>query len=245
MTSSGSKAFDQFRDTLAANPELRAELESALDLNVRRVNPTDRANRFGSGGAVEWILASAAFAAGVLTIPGGHNSNGFDLRDVRDDARGLWSVKNTTKRSNFRLTNGIGGAGAGLVEPVIFLSPALPGLVLVHPAAHPDVAARVEVKADATVLPFGVVADHAVRRPECVVPCRMPANPGTGSEDPWKDYVESLLSSDRFPRLSELFVAAKPVSGTLTSELQRLIEQRDSGAITAAQFDALVLRLGL
>ncbi|WP_166133958.1 hypothetical protein [Nocardioides ochotonae] len=242
--SSGSKAFDDLRDALLRQPALRAELEAALDLNVRRVNPTDRANRFGSGAAVEWILASVAFAAGVLSIPAGHNANGFDLRDLREDARGLWSVKNTTKRSDFRLTNGIGGPGAGFTEPVVFLSPVLPGVVFCDPKTHEDVRREVQVKSDATVLPFRVVEAHAKQHPECVAACSMPTNPGTGQDDPWMDYVESLLSRERFPQLSRLFNAAKPVQGSLTSELQALIAQRDSGAINAEQFDLLVRRLG-
>jgi hypothetical protein len=241
---SGSRAFDELRAALSKYPSLRSELEAALDLNVRRVNPTDRANRFGSGAAVEWILAAAAYAAGVLALPGGHNTNGFDLRDLRDDARGLWSVKNTTKRSDFRLTNGIGGAGAGFTDPVVFLSPALPGITLIDPHLHADVAAQVVHKPDATVLPFRAVEAHAARHPECVAPCRMPENPGTGGDDPWMDYVESLLEVHRFPQLSRLFTASKPVQGSLTSELQVLIAQRDSGAISREQFDLLLQRLG-
>lgn len=242
---SGSAHFDALRDALERDHHLRAELEAALDLNVRRVNPSDRANRFGSGAAVEWILAAAAYAAKVLTVPGGHNANGFDLRDLRDDARGLWSVKNTTNRSDFRLTNGIGGAGSGFVEPVVFLSPALPGITFVDPAVHVDVSALVERKADATVLKFAVVEKHARARPQCVAPCRMPKNPRTGVDDPWMDYVESLLSAQRFPQLSRLFVAAKPVQGSLSTELQALVAQRDAGNISAEQFDLLVKRLGL
>ena len=243
--SSGSQAFDSLRNALAADHNLRRELEAALDLNVRRVNPTDRANRFGSGAAVEWILAAVAYSAQVLTVPGGHNANGFDLRDLREDARGLWSVKNTTRRSDFRLTNGIGGAGAGFTEPVVFLSPTLPGITFVDPEVHRHVTAAVVVKADATILPFRTVEAHAVDHPECVAPCRMPINPGTGEDDPWMDYVESLLSADRFPQLSRLFLAARPVQGNLASQLQALVAQRDAGNISQAQFDLLLSRLAM
>lgn len=244
MLSSGSDAFDDLRDALARDASLRSELEAALDLNVRRVNPTDRANRFGSGAAVEWILASVAFTGGALSIPGGHNANGFDLRDLRDDARGLWSVKNQTKRGEWRITNGLGGSGAGFKDPTIFVSPSLPGLTLVDPRVHTDVAARVVVKSDAVTLPAKAVEEHAWDHPECVATCTMPSNPGTGDEDPWMDYVENLLTPERFPRLSRLFVAAKPTTGTLTSELQSLLALRDTGAITPEQFDELVRKLG-
>jgi len=243
-TSSGSKAFDDLRNALLHQPALRAELEAALDLNVRRVNPTDRANRFGSGAAVEWILAAVAYAAGVLSIPGGHNANGFDLRDLREDARGLWSVKNQTKRGEFRITNGLGGAGGGFADATIFVSPTLPGLTFVDPSIHTETAAQAIEKSDAVVLPFAAVLLHAQEHPECVAACSMPLNPRTGTEDPWMDYVENLLSADRFPQLSRLFVVSKPVTGTLTSELQALVAMRDSGQISAEQFNLMLTKLG-
>lgn len=243
LVTSGSIAFDALRNALIREPALRAELEAALDLNVRRVNPTDRANRFGSGAAVEWILASVAYSAGVLSIPGGHNSNGFDLRDLRENARGLWSVKNQTKRGEWRISNGLGGSGGGFVDATVFVSPSLPGLTFVDPRLHLDVTAQIIVKSDAVTLPARVIEKHSEERPECVAPCSMPRNPGTGDEDPWMDYVENLLSRDRFPRLSQLFTASKPVGGTLTSELQTLVALRDSGALSAEQFDLTLKRI--
>lgn len=241
---SGSPAFDQLRDALRNQPRLRSELESALDLNVHRVNPTDRANRFGSGGAVEWILAATAYSAGVLAVPGGHNADGFDLRDVREGARGLWSIKNTTKRSDFRLTNGLGGAGAGFTDPVIFLSPALPGLTYIDPERHRIAASQVREMRDAAVLPFRAVQQHTVDHPECVAECAMPSNPGTGQADPWMDYVESLLHPELFPRLSALFADARPPVANFAGELRALIDLRDRGEITPEQFDRLIDRFG-
>ena len=218
-------------------------MESALDLNVRRVNPTDRANRFGSGAAVEWILAAVAYAAGIVTVPGGHNENGFDLRDLLGNVRsGLWSVKNQTKRSDFRITNGLGGGGKGFVEPTVFLSPALPGIVFADPRIH-EVGSHAVEKSDAVVLPFRALLQHVEEHPDCVARCAMPTNPGTGTDDPWKEYVESLLSPERFPRLSTMFAEAKPVQGTLSSELIRLVAMRDAGKLTEEQFDALVQTL--
>lgn len=242
---SGSESFDAFRAALAREPSLRSEVESALDLNVRRVNPSDRANRFGSGAAVEWILASAAYAAGVLTVPGGHNANGFDLRDLLSEVRdGLWSVKNQTKRGEFRISNGLGGGGRGFVEPTVFLSPALPGIVYADPTMHADIASAAMQKADAVTLPFVAVLLHAQTYPECVAECTMPTNPGSGTDDPWLDYVASLLAPERFPRLAKMFIESKPVGGTLSDEIVRLAALRDAGTITTEQFNDLVKRLG-
>lgn len=243
--SSGSEAFDAFRDALAANTQLRSELEQALRANVYRVNPTDRANRFGSGGAVEWILASAAFAAGVLSIPGGHNANGFDLRALREDARGLWSVKNQTapRAMAYRITNGLGGSGGGFTEPTVFLSPHLPGVVFADPKIHADLAGRVYDSGDATMLAFAAIRTHAETHPECVARCEMPVNPGTGNEDPWLAFVESLLNAQQYPTLSRMFAASKPTTGTLASELHSLVALRDAGSLTREQFDAAVQRI--
>lgn len=243
--SSGSAAFDALRDTLAKDAGLRGELESALRLNVHRVNPSDRSNRFGSGAAVEWILAAAAYSAKILNIPGGHNANGYDLRELRKDARGMWSVKNQTSAHGtaYRLTNGLGGAGKGFVEPTVFLSPRLPGIVFAHPEVHQDVADAVYTTGDATMLGFSAVRDHAVQHPECVAVCVMPVNPGTGSEDPWRAFIESILAPAQYPRLSKMFVAAKPPTGTFASQLEALVALRDSGALTAEQFDIALKKM--
>lgn len=241
--SSGSPEFDALRARLATDDNLREELEAALRANVHRVNPTDRANRFGSGAAVEWILAAAAYQAGVLSVPAGHNSDGFDLHSLRDQVRGLWSVKNTTARSNFRLTNGMEGAGRGFVEPVVLLSPSLPGLVYANPERHPEIAAEVRVASDHTEIPFGAAQRHAEQHPECVAPLRAPENPRTGQDDPWMDYVESLLEPQRFPRLSRLFADAAPPVRSLADEILALARLRDAGTITGTQFDAAVERL--
>ena len=79
---SGSSDFDKLRDHLASNATVRKEVENAFAFLLARANPSDRAARFVVGGAVEWIVASAAWSANVLTVPGGHNTNGFDLTDV-------------------------------------------------------------------------------------------------------------------------------------------------------------------
>jgi hypothetical protein len=242
-STSGSPEFDTLRASLAADDNLREELEAALRANVNRIDPTDRANRFGSGAAVEWIIAAAAYQSGILSVPGGHNADGFDLQSLRDQVRGLWSVKNTTKASGFRLTNGMSGAGRGFTEAVILLSPALPGLTFAHPEAHPDLAAAVQQRDDHTLLPLRDALRHAAEHPECVAPIRMPFNPKTGRDDPWMDYVKSLLEPQRFPRLSKLFVDATPAARSLAGEIVELARLRDAGTITEAQFEAAVARV--
>jgi len=242
-STSGSPEFDTVRAAIAGDDSLREELEAALRANVHRIDPTDRANRFGSGAAVEWIIAAVAYQCGILSVPGGHNADGFDLQALRERVRGLWSVKNTTKASGFRLTNGMSGAGRGFTEAVILLSPALPGLTYAHPDLHPDLAAAVQQKDDHTLLPLRDAQRHAEEHPECVAPIRMPVNPRTGRDDPWMDYVKSLLEPQRFPRLSKLFLDAVPPNRSLASEIVELAKLRDAGTITEAQFEAAVTRV--
>jgi hypothetical protein len=243
MISSGSKEFDLLRAKVQSDLNLRGELEYALALNVKRVDPSDRANRFGSGAAVEWIVAATAYSAGILTMPAGHNSNGFDLRDMRNLAKQLWSVKNQTKRGDFRISNGMGGSGKGFVDPVVFLSPALPGITFADPLIHVDLASKSRETGDAVILGFADVLAHATNHPECVARCALPENDHTGKHDPWMDYVKSLLEPARFPNLAQMFRDAAPSNATVSSEIERLAGLRDNGAISNEQFDELIRKL--
>ena len=161
--SSGSLEFDKLRDHLATNPTVRKEMENAFAFLLARANPSDRAARFVVGGAVEWIVAAAAWSAKVLTVPGGHNANGFDLTDLLNQAKGLWSVKfGSQKRpSDWRLTNGLGGAGKGFVDPTIFVHKRLGGLLYVDPATNPAIVSQVVNDGDASKLAFKVTEDFA------------------------------------------------------------------------------------
>lgn len=244
-TTSGSETFDRFRDGLLRDATVRGELESAFRVNVNRVDPSDRGNRFVVGGAVEWLIAAAAWSLGVLTIPGGHSANGFDLVDLQKAARGMWSVKAQTSanRGAFRLTNGLGGSGKGFVEPTVFVSPNLPGLVFIDPDVHVEAAERVQVKSDAVVLPFRAVSDHAVGHPECVAPLSAPSNEGRGRENPFLAYAETIATPDRFPRLSAMFRASKPKTSGVAGEVADLVALRDSGVLNDEQLTAMVNRL--
>lgn len=241
-SSSGSSTFDLLRDTLAKDAGLRAELESALRLNVDRVNPTDPGNRFVVGGAVEWIIAAAAWAAGALSVPGGHSARGFDLMDLQQAARGMWSVKSASSKakSEWRITNGLGGAGRGFSDPTIFVSPHLPGLVYVDPDLHGHVTAKARQNKDAVVIGFGVISAHATDHPECTAPLTAPANEGRGAENPFLAYAQTLLTADRFPRLAQMFAASKPATGSKVEQALQLVLAKNAGEITEEQFNALI-----
>jgi hypothetical protein len=244
-SASGSAQFDRLRAHLIRVPAVRSEVESALQVLIDRVNPSDRGARFVIGTAVEWILAAAAWEAGVITTPGGHSVDGFDLQDVESQAKGLWSVKSSFRKSGstFRITNGMGGAGRGLTDPTVFLHPRLPGAVLVHPDAHPDVAARVVAKADGTDLAFRWIDDHALANPECVIELRMPENEGRGREDAALLFTKGLLSEARFPRLSRVFAENEVQATSLAAEIGRLAALRDAGELSPEEYTAAKARL--
>jgi hypothetical protein len=244
--SSGSSNFDLLRDMLARDAALRSELESALRLNVDRVNPTDPGNRFVVGGAVEWIIAAAAWAAGALSVPGGHSARGFDLMDLQQAARGMWSVKSASSKakSEWRISNGLGGAGRGFDDPTVFVSPHLPGLVYVDPELHADVTSRARQNKDAVVIGFGVIVEHAAARPECVAPLRAPANEGRGAENPFLASSQTVLTPDRFPRLAQMFAASKPATGSKAEQALQLIAAKNAGDLTDDQFNTLIRTLG-
>lgn len=242
---SGSAAFDELRRAMRTRSALRRETESAFQVLVNRVNPSDRGQRFVVGAAAEWILAAAAWSADVLTVPGGHGVDGFDLKDVENGARGLWSVKASFSRTKpvFRITNGLGGAGRGLTDPTVFLSPHLPGIVLVHHERHPETVAKVVPRSDATELPLSAVLGHAGRHPECVIALDVPFNEGRGTEDAALIFTKSLLSPTTFPLLSDIFTKSERVQSDVTSSLERLVAMRASGALSGDEYESAKRKL--
>lgn len=244
VPTSGSADFDKLRDHLAANPTVRKEMENAFAFLLARANPSDRAARFVVGGAVEWIVAAAAWSAKVLTIPGGHNANGFDLTDVLNQAKGLWSIKFGSQKSpnDWRLTNGLGGAGKGFVEPTIFVHKKLGGLLYIDPAKHPDVVAKVVSDGDAAKLAFKVTLEFAAAHPECVATVDVPINEGQAANDPHA-FIKDLLSPATFPNLAKVFVDATPVPKSVSDEIRQLTELRDSGVLSDAQLTLAIDKL--
>ncbi len=242
---SGSRKFDEFRERLAADSAVVRELESAMRVNVDRVNPTDPGNRFVVGGAVEWLIAAAAWSVDVLTIPGGHGARGFDLLDLQNAARGMWSVKAQTSKNKgqWRLTNGLGGSGKGFVEPTVFVSPNLPGMTYVDPQIHTGVSTMARQSKDATVLPFGPVLEHAKANPQCVIPLGAPKNEGRGQENPFLAYTETIISPAQFPRLASMFSAARPPQTSTVADIGSLIAMRDGGSLTPDQFDSALKKI--
>lgn len=242
---SGSAEFDALKAKVDGDPQLRGELEAVMRLSVETYNPSDRGIRFITGAIGEWMIACAAYTAGVLSIPAGHNANGYDLQDLKKLARGLWSVKSSfTPGGSFIITNGRDGGGAGFVEPTIFSSPDLPGLVFAHPALHLEVLAGQVEKADSKQIPKAVIRAHATAHPECVINCAVPRNEGLGQRDPAFEAVRLLLADNiHFPRLGKMFADTKRLESSLVAELRELQAMRSAGDLTQAQYEAMLDKL--
>lgn len=246
LGSSGSADFDQLRTAVQADLALRREMENAFLALTEEINVSDRGSRFIAGTAGEWIIAAACYSAGVIALPEGHNADGFDLAGIRAAVKGIFSVKcSFSPTSNFRITNGIGGAGKGFVEPTIFAHTRLGGLVFADPDTHLTLARQAEQKKDAVVLSMRAIAEHADAHPECTVKMRIPQNSGRGRLDPATEYAKGLLTRGHYPNLARVFteVAQRGTARTVTEEIRDLRVMRDDGLLTQAQFERAVDQL--
>ncbi len=238
---SGSAEFDRLREFLLAERSVRNEVRDALFALTEQINVSDRGSRFVVGGTVEWIVAAACYAAGVVALPEGHNADGFDLAGVHAAIAGLFSVKSSlSNASEFRITNGLNGAGKGFVEPTIFVHTRLGGLVFADPAQHADLAAAAVPKADGVVLPVRAIAAHAAVHPECVIEMEVPLNQGRGSYDPALEFARKLIENGNFPNLRRVFDDVKRVGSSPAQEIAALRRMRDDGTLTQSQFETAI-----
>lgn len=239
MSGSGSAEFDALRHHLLSTPTVKREVEFAFSSLLTAANPSDRGLRFLFGNGAEWILAAAAWSAGVLAAPAGHNANGFDLGDLLRNAKGMWSVKASASSSagDIRLKNFMGdGSNADWTEPTLFVGPYLEGAVLVDPTLHTDVHAKMRRGADALLLGGGIVKRFALENQANYIPFDVAINQGGGANDPYA-FVKSVITPEHFPILSRPFLAASPiVTDNLVEEIKRLADLRDLGVLDDESF---------
>ena len=246
MSGSGSAEFDTLRHHLLNSPAVKREVEFAFSSLLTAANPSDRGLRFLFGNGAEWIMAAAAWSAGVLTAPAGHNANGFDLGDLLNKAKGLWSVKASASSSagDIRLKNFMGdGANADWTEPTLFVGAYVKGAVLVDPAQHTEVHDKMRHGNDALLLGGGVVKRFAQDNPANYVPFDVAINQGGGANDPYA-FVKSVITPEHFPILSKPFLAAAPiVTDNLVEEIKKLADLRDQGVLDDESFKKAVDRI--
>lgn len=243
---SGSGEFDVLRSHLLQRGEVRREVEFAFSALLVAANPSDRGLRFLFGNGAEWIVATAAWSAGVLTAPAGHNADGFDLTDLLNDAKSLWSVKASasTSSSEIRLKNFMGdGSGASWDEPTLFVGPYLGGAVFVDPTLHLGVATHCRRGADALLLKGTAVKRFAKENPQNFVPFEVAVNSGATVTDRFS-FVKSVITPDHFPILSRPFLASSPSrESNRVDEIGRLGELRVQGLLDDEQFRRAVDRV--
>ncbi|MEX3528943.1 SHOCT domain-containing protein [Corynebacterium xerosis] len=244
--SSGSVEFDKLKKAIDSSPVLRREIEFAFSSLLTAANPTDRGLRFLFGGGAEWIIASAAWSAGVLTAPAGHNENGFDLGDLLDKSRNLWSVKASAsdKAAQIRLRNFMGeGLGAVWNEPTLFVGPYLGGAVLIDPRGDDEMQEKTRHAKDALVLPGGVPKKYAKDHPAAHIAFDVEVNTGAANADP-HTFIKSILDPAHFPHLAKPFLASEPrTANSNVDEIKKLVDLRDSGVLTEEQFTKAVDQL--
>ncbi|QTP19091.1 SHOCT domain-containing protein [Micrococcus luteus] len=247
MATSGSTEFDKFKKHIESDALVRRELEFAFAKLLVAANPSDRGARFLFGGAAEWILAAAAWSAGILVAPAGHNANGFDLADLLTKARTeLWSVKASASASpgDIRLVNFQGtGENRDWNEPTLFVGPYLDGGVLVDPAKATDVKAQMKRAGDSLTIRGKAIVDYKADHPENHVAFDVAVNTGDIPYDS-AAFPKSILDPATFPNLAKPFIAAKPVRDASTSaEIERLAALRDQGVLTEEQFGKAVAQV--
>ena len=242
---SGSADFDALRAAISADPQLHTEIEWLLRLSVETYNPSDRGIRFIVGSIGEWLVAFAEYAAGLISLPSGHNTDGYDVATLRAEARDLWSVKSSYRTGgSFIISNGRNGPGPGMTEATIFWSPELPGWVYGHPELHPHLPSGMVERTDSWELPKFVVADHARLHPECVIEIDIPENPGTATSDPGFEAVKILVQSGPFRRLKKMLDDVESRSKTsVVEQLRELLDMHNQGLISREALDHAVQRV--
>jgi hypothetical protein len=246
--SDSTSDFAQLREAFAADPQLAQELQWLLHIAVENFNPSSRANRFIIGALVEWGIALAAFSAGILTLPQGHDADGDDVAGLRDAAKYRWSVKSSFSKQRsyqFIIQNVRGrkedGPTERKMEETLFLHPLLPGIVHVDPVEHRQVLSALRFDGDAWVLPLQVLQDHAVTSPEHVIPLVVPPNPGAKEVDPAMDIIRAFVMQPHFQRLGSAFrqQAARSQSDVV-DRLQEIKRMASDGALTEVQASAAI-----
>lgn len=233
--------FRIFKEYLASELELVTEIETAMKAVLNRIDPSDRGIRFVTGAAFEWILAAACGVAGISTLPGGHSENGYDLLALRENMKGLWSVKSSTtvNFNYFRLTNTMNNANAKFTTPTIFIHPKLPGLVYLDPKLSPEIASKVKIKKDAIDISGSLVNQYALANPNLVAKLKAPINENLGKGDPYLDFVSNLLTAGNYHFLGPIMNNLKENSKTLMA-IRSALEQ---GILSNDQYQQMLEKI--
>ena len=216
---------------------------------VNRYDVADRANRFLVGHYMEAVLASAFYAVDIVAPPAGSTADGFDLHGLTSHFGDVFSVKSSfsTSASDFRISNGMGGAGRGWTDPTLFLNPKLKGIVYADPVRFPDLAVQVKSQGDSTALALSAIRAHALANPDCMIAVDVPTNPKTGRNYPGMDVFRQIIGDapSMYPRLSRVLVRARVASegGDLMEQMEQILGWEREGKISPTQREGMIDRL--
>jgi hypothetical protein len=235
--------FAAFSERLT--PEIKHDLERALEEVVTQYDTRNYENRFVAGGAAEILLACAIRATGTPVDSSGGTTVGSDLTVYAMRFKEAFSVKASfSGYSSIRLVNVQGASrGATWSRPTIFMLPGT-GLVYADPG-HAEIAGSVVRTGDALVISRGAVEEHARAHPDLVVSLRVPSNPGTGRKVASVEIVSAMLAQGRYPHLSaHNEPEPAPTAGRrVAHELRELAELYQAGSLTETEFTAAKRRV--
>ena len=222
-----------------SQPDLRNEFELAFASIAAKHHPSDRAERFVFGGACEWLLAIAAWKAGVQALPAGHAQNGFDLMQFKGAVQGLWSLKSSASynsNSPINLRNNISSsnsaANAIYDHPTVFMGPYLPGITYVDFTNNQSLAAKIVYDKDAAKIKSKDILEYATQHPDHVIPVHLTAVANGSTIDSNLKLVANVLTSGTYPLLGGTVDILQRYSEKITV----LRELHASGSLSDSDF---------
>ena len=241
--------FAKLAEALSSSPGLRKETEQAMGAILEKHNPSDRAERFVFGGAIEWVMAVTCWVAGIRSLPGGHGQNGFDLMELKNGIQGLWSLKSSASSKvsgqvNLR-NNQRGNSQRDKVQdlythPTVFIGPYLPGITYFDPKLAKGYSETFQYDEDAVKFKVSSIVQYAKDNPQMVIPFDFPTNPGlANSEDPnWK-IVANILTSGTYSILSAPVKSLQEAS----EQVRALKSLHVSGKISDSQWQESINKI--
>ncbi len=169
------EGFRLFRDRLRGDPELRVELERAVEEILDKYDTAIRENRFVVGGVIEHIVGVSLRACGVGVRHRGLTSAGIDL--IFEGDPGGYSVKSMFRASSTRLVNVLGrppvlsdwcaGTLFLVQRGIVYADPELPWW-------KRNLRHCVRIAEDALQIRRGCVEKFILEEPDWLAECRLP-----------------------------------------------------------------------
>lgn len=164
------EAFEQLKHAVDNDPELRKDIEIALQQLLGRYSTSIRENRFIVGGALEVILTAALRAAGVQAEDVGVSEQRIDIRIHNN---GGFSIKGHFKgKTNIRLINVLGDSPQTEWDTATIFVLHNVGIGYADPELLPDATERA---ADALVMKYTDLQNFLKNNRNFLIECSVPS----------------------------------------------------------------------